>query len=189
MRKLVYYVASSLDGFIAAPDGDTSAFPVSPDLLAAVFTRLPETCPHHLRAALGVSGEPKRFDTVLMGYRTHAPALESGLASAYPHLRQIVVTHRDLPADSTVEAWSGDLADRIEALKSEPGDDIWLCGGGDLAGQLSDHIDELQIKLNPVTLGKGIPLFSGSCQQSWVGTGVEPLPGDVTLLSFNAASS
>lgn len=189
MRKLVYYVASSLDGFIADPDGDTSAFPISPDLLTAVLARFPETCPHHLREALGIVGEPKRFDTVIMGYRTHAPALEAGLTSAYPDLRQIVVTHRDLPSDPAVETWSGGLADRIEALKGESGDDIWLCGGGHLAGQLIDHIDEMQIKLNPVTLGNGIPLIAGSCQRSWVRSGVEQLPGDVTLLSLEAASS
>lgn len=184
MRSLVYYVASSLDGFIAGPGGDTSTFPVNPETLSALFTRLPETCPHHARQQLGVSASAARFDTVLMGRRTHEPALAAGLTSAYPHLRQIVVTHRDLPTDPTVETWSGDLDARITALKAEDGDDIWLCGGGALASQLVDHIDELQIKLNPIILGEGVPLFAATQPHTWALRSMEELPGGVALLTY-----
>lgn len=186
MRKLVYYVATSLDGFIADSSGDTSAFPIDPDLLAVLFSRYPETCPVHLQAPLGVSGTPARFDTVLMGYRTHEPALTAGLASGYPHLRQIVVSHRNLPPDPTLEVWSGDIAEQVHALKAESGHDIWLCGGGDLASQLIGQIDELQLKLNPVTLGQGVPLFTRTGMSSWRLDKAEPLPGGVTLLSYSA---
>lgn len=96
MRDLVYYIATSADGFIADPGGGTGAFPHHPGTLTDLFERYPETCPAHLREALGVAGSPRRFDTVLMGYRTFEPARDAGLTSAYPHLREIVVTHRDL---------------------------------------------------------------------------------------------
>lgn len=186
MRKLVYYVAASIDGYIANEVGDTSVFPAQPETLADLFSRYPETCPQHLRQPLGVSGSPRRFDTVIMGYRTHKPALDAGLTSAYPHLKQIVVTHRELPDDPAVEVWSGDLAPRIAGLKRQAGGDIWLCGGGNLAGQLIEHIDELQIKLNPIILGAGTPLFTGTVLRSWRLRASEQIPGNVCLLTYDA---
>lgn len=184
MRKLVYYAAVSLDGFIADSHGDTSMFTAEPETLAELFIRYPETCPQHLRGPLDVTGEPRRFDTVLMGYRTHEPALSAGLTSAYPHLRQIVVTHRELPADPTVETWAGDIVNRVCALKAQEGKDIWLCGGGLLAAQLDEEIDELQLKVNPVTLGAGVPLFAHSTPRHWTAYGAGLLPGGVALLRY-----
>lgn len=185
MRKLVYYIAVSLDGFIADPNGDTSMFPIDGGTLTELFARYPETCPLHLREGLGVPGGAKRFDSVLMGYRTHEPALTAGLTSAYPHLRQIVVTHRELSPDPTVETWNGDVVERVRALKAEPGMDIWLCGGGSLAGQLQDDIDELQLKINPVTLGAGVPLFAEATPRAWTLRATETLPGGVALSSYS----
>ncbi len=159
MRRLVYLVATSLDGFIADSGGGYEAFPVDPETLADVFAQYPETCPAHLRDLLAVTGEPRRFDTVVMGRATHQPAVDAGLTSAYPHLRQYVVTGRtDLPADPTVTVVADDPVGLVRRLKEEEGLDIWLCGGGDLAGQLLDEIDELHLKVNPVLLGEGVPL-------------------------------
>lgn len=47
----------------------------------------------------------------------------------------------------------------VRALKQEPGKDIWLLGGGELAGALYPEIDQLLLKVGPLTLGTGIPLF------------------------------
>ncbi len=47
----------------------------------------------------------------------------------------------------------------VRNLKQEPGLGIWLCGGASLAGALYDEIDELVLKVNPVVIGTGIPLF------------------------------
>ncbi|WP_309647154.1 dihydrofolate reductase family protein [Nocardioides sp.] len=186
MRELVYHVATSLDGFIADAAGDFSQFPQDRETLAALFDRYPETCPAHLREALGVTGAPRRFDTVVMGRRTHAPALDAGLVGgAYPHLRQVVVTHRDLPASSDVEVVGGDVRAGVADLLAEPGKDVWLCGGADLAGQLVDLVDEIQVKVNPILLGDGIPLFRGLDRPRDVhAVAVEPLPGGVMLVTY-----
>lgn len=185
MRDLVYYVATSIDGFVAGPQGEVDAFALDPQLLADLFARYPETCPAHLREPLGVTGEARRFDTVVMGARTHQPALDAGLTSAYPHLRQHVVTHRDLPDDPSVTRVEGDVLAAVAELKAGEGRDIWLCGGGDLAGQLVDLVDELQLKVNPVLLGEGVPLARlGYAGRAWRLVDLERLPGDVALLTY-----
>lgn len=182
MRDLVYYVAVTADGYIAAPDGDTSAFPLAPETLTALFARYPETCPAQARKPLDVTAPNRRFDTVVMGYRTYAPSLEVDLpGGVYPHLRQFVVTHREVP----VETLDGDLAEQIDALKSEDGADIWLCGGADVAGQLIDSIDEFQFKVYPVLLGDGIPPVAGlDAVTGLLLTASEELPGGVVLNTY-----
>ncbi len=188
MRKLVYYVATSIDGFIAAPDGDTGYFENTAELVAALFDRYPETCPTHLRNVFGIAAPPARFDTVILGAKTHQPALDAGLTSAYPHLRQLVVTTRDLPDDPTVERISGDVRAMVRNLKATPGKDIWLCGGGSIAAQLADEIDEIQLKINPVLIGAGTPLVAAEFDSSrWVLYDVERLPSHVVLHTYRRA--
>ena len=189
MRKIVYYIATSIDGYIADSTGDTSAFPVNRETLDELFSRYPETCPQHLRDPLGVTGAARRFDTVILGRSTHEPAVEAGLTSAYPHLRQLVVTRRGLPADPTVEVLAGDLPAQVSRLKDEEGDDIWLCGGGDVAAQLVSEIDEIQLKVNPITLGDGIPLFRTSARRLWTLTDAQPLAGGVMLMTYVPADT
>ncbi len=163
MRKLIYFVGVSADGWIAADDGSADGFPLDPEVLGRIFTEYPETCPAHLRDALGVTDDPRHFDTVVMGYRTHAPALEAGLTSAYPHLLQYVVTHRrDLPPDPRLTVVHDDPVALVRDLKAQDGLDIWLCGGANLAGQLVDEVDELHLKVYPVIFGSGVPLVTGS---------------------------
>lgn len=182
MRSLIYLVAVSADGFIADADGGAGGFPQDPSTLAAIFERYPETCPAHLRQALGVTAPARRFDTVLMGARTHQPALDAGLTSAYPHLRQYVVTHRhDLPADESVTVVRDDPAAVVADLKRDDGLDIWLCGGADLAGQLADEIDELHLKVYPVLFGSGIPLVRSDALRQLELLGSEQLPAGVLL--------
>lgn len=164
MRKLVYYISATIDGFIAAPDGDTRIFAADAATLAEIFAEYPETCPSHLRDALGVSGLPRHFDTVIMGRSTHQPAIDAGLLDgAYPHLQQWVVTsQRNLPVGPSIQLIHDDLAAIIQRLKTEPGKDIWLCGGGRLASAVLPQIDELHVKVNPVLAGAGIPIFDPS---------------------------
>lgn len=171
MRKLIYYVAVTVDGFIAAPDGAFDFFPLEGDHGPWLTERYPETIPGHFRETLGLTqARPRAFDTVLMGRATHQVAVDEGLASGYPHLRQYVFTSHpgDLPVEDGLTITSGDPVAVVRELKAEPSDlDIWLCGGGSLAGQLLDEIDEFRLKVNPVVLGDGIPMIAG---------GAGPLP-------------
>ncbi|MEV4664450.1 dihydrofolate reductase family protein [Micromonospora echinofusca] len=159
MRKLVYYVASTLDGFIAAPDGSYDFFPLDPDLAAHLAANWSQTLPTFAHPQFGIDEPTGRFDAVVMGRATYDPALKMGVTSPYAHLKQYVFS-RTLPpaAEPEVEIVSTDPVDFVRELKSRPGRDIWLCGGAQLAGQLLPEVDELIIKLNPYVVGSGIPL-------------------------------
>ena len=165
MRELTYFVAASIDGRIAGPDGDFSAFPVVGDHIDMLVADWPDTLPGAALSALGRTAPRDRFDTVLMGWQTYATGFPSGVYDPYPHLRQVVFTHdpeRSVDGDSgTVEFTNEQPGDVIRRLKAGDGVGIWLCGGGDLASQLVDEIDALVVKVNPLVFGSGIPLFAG----------------------------
>jgi len=164
MRKLIYYVAVTVDGFIAAPDGSFDFFPLEGDHGPWLTENYPETIPGHFREPLGLVETPPRvFDTVFMGRATHQVGVDEGVVSGYPHLRQYVFTSRpdELPTEDGLTITTEDPVAVVRRLKAEESDlDIWLCGGGALAGTLLDEIDELRLKVNPIVLGRGIPLVS-----------------------------
>jgi dihydrofolate reductase len=162
VRELVYYVAVSVDGFIAAPDGSFDVFPTEGDHMDTIFRDYTDALPGVALDALGLTPGLSRFDTVLMGWNTYAVGLPEGMASPYPHLRQYVFSRRRSPDAPEVIHRDNPVA-TVRALKAEPaGSGIWLCGGGQLASALAGEIDRLILKVNPVLLGAGIPLFAAS---------------------------
>lgn len=160
MRELTYYVGVSLDGFIAAPDGDFSAFPVEGDHMQVIMHEFTDTIPTHIQRVVGLEADRSRFDTIVMGWETYMPALREGIDSPYAHLRQVIATRQPREVPSGIEL-SDDPVAAVRALKREPGTGIYLAGGGALAGALADEIDRLQLKVYPVLLGAGVPLFRG----------------------------
>lgn len=191
MRKLVYYVATTLDGFIAGPDGgDPSAsefFPVTPDLVEFIVAEYPETLPGPARDAMGITGGKQHFDTVIEGRASYDLGLAAGLDDAYPHLRHLVVSttlagRDDLP----VEIVTADPLERVRELKDEDGKDIWLVGGGTLAHALLPEIDRLVLKVNPSVIGSGIPLFAGEYTHArFTQVGQVDLAGGVRVVTLD----
>lgn len=165
MRLLTYLVAATADGFIATPDGAFDVFLQQGDHLAHLAEAYPETLPAPFREAHGISAPNRHFDTVLMGRKTWAVGGAFGLTSPYPHLRQYVMSRSltSAPA-SDVKLVRGDPVETVRRLKAETGLGIWLCGGGELASVLGEEIDELILKVNPVVVGAGIPLFRGGAR-------------------------
>lgn len=159
MRALTYLVASSLDGYIASPDGGFDDFAMQGDHVDALFRDYPETLPGAALAAAGITARNETFDTVVMGWNTFAVGLRYGQLDPYPHLRQYVCsrTHSADEAGGEVVVTGEDPVELVRRLKAEPSArDIWLCGGGRLAAVLSGEIDRLVLKVNPVLLGSGI---------------------------------
>ncbi|RSM92403.1 deaminase [Streptomyces sp. WAC 01325] len=171
MRKLVYYIGVTLDGRIAGPGGEFDFFPQGDEQQAAAYSTwmnalYPETIPTAYRAAVGVTDAPnRRFDTVVMGLGTYRPALNNGITSPYSHLRQYVVSSTLKPdTDPAVTVVPSDPLALVRELKGEVSAelDIWLCGGGRLAGTLLPEIDELLIKTYPVIAGTGVAVVDGT---------------------------
>ena len=187
MRKLIYFVAATIDGFIAAPDGGIDFFPLEPDLLDFVVAEYPETLPTHVRTRIGLDAPNRVFDTLVMGKGTYDPALALGITSPYAHLKQYVFSRTaEAAPEPEVEIVTGDPVELVRRLKLEDGLDIWLCGGGDLAAQLLPEVDELVVKLNPVLAGAGIPLLRSDFNPTPLTLrDTRPLPGGVVVLRYS----
>jgi dihydrofolate reductase len=150
MSKIVYYVASSLDGFIAGNNDDISGF---------------------ILAGPGVEKyqqDLSSFQSVIMGRRTYEFGYQFGLQPgqpAYPGMEHYIFsnTMNIENTASTVHIETRSIG-RVEEIKANSKSDIYLCGGGEFAGWLLENklIDLLKIKLNPVILGQGIRLFGNS---------------------------
>ncbi|MFD6156824.1 dihydrofolate reductase family protein [Nocardia sp. NPDC060256] len=160
MRKLTYYVASTIDGYIATEDGSVDFFPVGGDHGPAITAQYPETLPTKVRESIGIDKRNRYFDTVLMGRKTHDFGVRTGTSSPYAHLKQYVVS-TTLPEnpDPDVELIAADPLAKVRELKRDNGLGIWLCGGGELAQELLPEIDQIFLKLYPVLLGRGKSLF------------------------------
>ncbi|MER7052321.1 MULTISPECIES: dihydrofolate reductase family protein [unclassified Streptomyces] len=190
MRKLTYFIACSIDGFIGGPDGDASFMVpfVDEEFFAYLTSEYPETLPTHGRRALGIDDLPnKRFDTIIQGRASYDLALKEGITSPYAHLREYVAsrTLTESP-DPHVEIISADLVGRVRALKAQDSAfDIYLCGGSAVAGELFDEVDELVVKTYPVVLGTGMPMFGSGFQVSeFVQEGVRAFGNGIVVRTY-----
>jgi len=151
-----YYTATSLDGFIA--DADNS--------LGWLFTRNrePDGFLNYDEFIAGVGA-------MAMGSTSYEWILDHESAGKDPaewkwsyDLPCWVFTHRQLPVvpDSGIEFTSEDIVKVHERMvAAADGRNVWIVGGGDLAGQFADAglLDEVIVKIAPVTLGGGAPLL------------------------------
>ncbi|AIS00474.1 dihydrofolate reductase family protein [Streptomyces glaucescens] len=164
MRKLTYFIACSIDGFIGDPEGDASSMLrfVDEEFVSFLKEEYPETMPTQGRLAFGMDDLPnKRFDTIIQGRSSYDLALKEGITSPYAHLREYVAsrTLTESP-DPNVEIVADDLLGKVRALKAEDGPlGIYLCGGARIAGELMDEVDEIVIKTYPLVYGSGMPMF------------------------------
>ena len=137
MRRIRYQVASSLDGYISGPHGEHDWIVMDPEIdFKSIFSE---------------------FDTLLMGRRTF-----EGAGETFPGMK-VIVFSRTLRQ----EAYPGvtivldRLKETIDALRGQPGRDIWLFGGGQLFQSLLalGCVDTVELAVIPVLLGGGRPFL------------------------------
>lgn len=166
MRKLKYFIACTVDRFIARPDDSYNFFMTEGEHVADLHAAFPETIPACFRKKLGITSENQCFDAVVMRRKTHEVGLKEGISNPYLQMKQYVVSQTLRDPDSEIELVSSDPVAFVRELKQQPGKDIWLCGGSSLATVLFPEINEMILKVHPILLGSGIALFSGIVPQT-----------------------
>lgn len=142
MRRIVYSVAVSVDGYLAGPNGEIDWIVMDPGIdFPALMTR---------------------FDTLLMGRKTFEATQALGEGMAMPGVRTCVVSRTLRQADHPeLTIISEDLGAAVSALRAGAGKDVWLFGGGELFRSLLDLglVNTVELYIIPVLLGSGIPLL------------------------------
>jgi dihydrofolate reductase len=147
-RKIVLYIAMSLDGYIARSNGEV-------DWLSG-----------HGEVSEVDNGYEEFYntiDTVVMGRTTYEQVVNelSPDVWVYEGKKCYVFTKKEYAANEKVEFTSENITDFITNIKKGLGRDIWLVGGGKLIHEFvkKNLIDKYVITVIPTILGEGIPLF------------------------------
>lgn len=158
-RKIVLFIAQSLDGYIATKD----------DSLDWLFKVEGE----------GDNGYSEFFetvDTILIGKRTYDWVMEQEKGQ-FPYQNKDCYVFSRSPLDDTneVKFVNEDIVNFTDNLKKEEGENIWIVGGGDILHTFLKEklVDELILTVAPTIIGEGIPLFKAGDYQldlSLVGT-------------------
>jgi dihydrofolate reductase len=149
MRKVLFGVGMSLDGYIARPDGSIDFLFMPKDYsMAKFFARMDVAVMGRKSFEVGLKLGGGKFDSMGMEVYVFSRTLKPGLHSG----AQIV---------------ADDPKKFVADLKKKKGKDIWLMGGGELNRELlmADLVDELHLGILPVVLGEGIAAFPAGFPQ------------------------
>ncbi len=146
MRKVILYIACSLDGFIAKPGDDLSFL----DLVAKEGEDY------------GYKEFTNTVDTVIMGRRTYEWVMSQ--VDEFPHAdkESFIITREMRESIGNVHFYSDDLEALVIRLKQKKGKNIFVDGGAEVVRMMMERhlLDELTLSIIPVILGGGIRLFS-----------------------------
>ena len=175
MSKVVLYIACSLDGYIAKPDGNV-------DWL--------NTFPNPDGTDYGYGEFRSSIDTAIMGRRTYEEILGYGVEWPYSGMVVYVVT-----ADKRFKVRSPDtytiqrnLREHVSGILSKTEKDVWLVGGGKLISLFLNQnlLDRMIITIVPIILGDGIPLFAENPRSSvWKLSNSKPYESGLISLTYD----
>jgi dihydrofolate reductase len=151
-RKIIVYIATSADGYIARPDGDIEW-----------LNRMPSTNDYGMRTFY------RTIDTILWGRKTYDWALSydkqhgnKGGIFDTKLANYVFSTKPPKQKSPDVEFISQPVKEFAQHLRATPGKHIWMMGGGELIASFLDagEIDEFDIHVMPILIGEGIPLIA-----------------------------
>lgn len=142
-RQVVLGLGISLDGYISRPDGSVDFLVMDPDY--------------------DWSGFMKTVDVWLLGRKTLEDAMKMGGGFSSPGMTTLVFSQSLKEGKHKRGYWvtRESPAEAVKRLRTEPGKDLWLGGGGELVKSFleADLVDRLEIGVCPVLIGEGRPLF------------------------------
>jgi dihydrofolate reductase len=172
-KRLRYQVATSLDGFIATPNGGYDWIVMDP--------------------AIDFKALYNEFDTVVMGRKTYDLAKEQANHGAMPGMEIVAFSRTLAPAEYPgVRIVNDDPTAVVRELKTKRGKDIWLFGGGELFRVLLDAglVDSVELAVMPVLLGDGIPVLPPGAQATLELSDVKRLSATgIVVLAYSVAGS
>lgn len=148
-RKIIVYIATSADGYIARSDGSVD------------WLNRPRTVGDY-----GMGAFFKTIDTILWGRKTYSLGLEMGDAGMGVYgsrIKNYVFSRRPPKKHAPdVEFVKEPISQFAERLRATPGKDIWMMGGSGIIASFLDagEIDEFIIHVIPTFIGEGIPLVA-----------------------------
>jgi dihydrofolate reductase len=145
MARVVGYIASSLDGFIADEN----------EGLEWLYAAEAELGEHHYDKFI------KGIRTIVMGRSTYDWLVRSGMAWAYGEQRVLVVTSRPIEQPIGALETRSDIDELIAELRGLTDGDVWMLGGGKLQMAFIERgaLDEIEIYVASAIIGGGYPLF------------------------------
>lgn len=150
-RKVVLYIAQSLDGYIARENGDV-------DWLIGDGSDIESDC--------GYEEFYSEVDTIILGRTTYNQVINELSPGIWPYegKESFVFTSKNIEDNENVKFIKEDICEFIKKLKKSQGKDIWIVGGGVLIDKLvkNNLIDDYIISIIPTILGNGLSLFKGN---------------------------
>lgn len=144
-RKVVLFIAASMDGYIAAPNDDLS--------FLSLVNKEGED--------YGYASFIKTVDTVIVGRKTYDWVMANVPEFSHADKTTYIITRSPKPAIGNTTFYTGNLKDLVAELKSKKGKNIFCDGGSEIIQELLNEklIDEMTVSIIPILLGEGTRLF------------------------------
>ena len=154
-RKVILYIAVSLDGFIADKHGGVDW--LEGDTENEIKTNNVE------QESNSYTDFIENIDTIIMGMTTYRQVVTELSPDVWPYqgIKSFILTSKREQDKEDIYFVNMNVTELVQQLKVQEGKDIWIVGGANIANQLikDNMIDEYQITTIPIILGEGIRLF------------------------------